>query len=82
MDGFFSKNISLDGFVTLHAHVFKVNYSSEYVDALPITLRLRVIRHGLKCSKYYGQHIPLEAQFVRAVPRHGKKPMGLFPALY
>ena len=72
----------MDGFVTLtlHADVFKINCSSEYVDALPITLRLRVIRHGLKCSKYYGQHIPLEAQSVRAVPRYGKKPMGLFSA--
>jgi hypothetical protein len=56
------------------------NYSSEYVDALPITLRDRVIRHGLKGSKYYGQHIALEAQSVRAVPRHGKRPMGLFSA--
>jgi hypothetical protein len=35
-----------------------VNYSSEYVDALPITL-IRVIRHGFKCSKYYGQQYTL-----------------------
>jgi hypothetical protein len=63
----FRKNISLDGFVTLHDDVFKVNNSSEYVHALPITLRL--IRNGRKCSK---------SQSVRVVPRHGKRPMGLF----